>query len=229
MGHHKWLDHFCEPFGFTYTALKRRVETLEAEAESQALAQEDQTWRERLEKSLVWGALPTEREITLPLPDSGVSQVPWPNCFAGTCLFSVSETGPRAKCCGPVFNIDNREIHFEGEELTVSIDQTLLMAFIMAARGLRCGALVECGVYKSQADGGRCLPDVADTVAPIEITRTLWRLSNCRLAVDEYGFDGPVLAYADARRAPEHISFAFNPAFANFYFPNLLIFKQMFQ
>ena len=46
---------------------------------------------------------------------------------------------------------------------------------------------------------------------------TLWRLRNCRLNFGDYNFDGPILAYADAHRAPDHFGFTFNPAFANFY------------
>lgn len=226
MSHHKWLDHFCSPFGYSYTALKRHVEELEAEALAQAMTDENRIWDERLASSLIWGTQPGAREITLPVPDQGANLISWPRCLTGSRLFSLREAGPRTTLCGPVFHMEGLEIVFEGEELTLMTDQTLLMAFIMAARGQRCGALVACGVYKPQAAGGRCLPDLADSIAPAEIARTLWRLTNCRLTIDDYGFDGPILAYADARWAPEHITFAFNPAFANFYYPILRFFNR---
>lgn len=184
-------------------------------------------WDDRFASSLVWGTRPAAGDQTLQFPEVGANHVPWPDCFVPSRLFSLWESGPREMRAGPVFHAEDMDILFEGEELAIMTDQTLLMAFIVASRGLRCGAVVECALRASQ-DGGRHLPDLADSVAGFEIARTLWRLVNCRLVVDDYGFDGPILRYADASRAPEHMTFAFNPNFANFYYPILRIFGQSF-
>ena len=62
-----------------------------------------------------------------------------------------------------------------------------------------------------------------------EVERVLWRLSNCHLTFADYDFDGPILAYADASKAPYHFGYAFNPAFANFFYPFLRILGKAFK
>lgn len=221
--HHQWLDHLCGPYGYTYTALREHVAKLEEAALAQAMAAEDRIWNERFASSLSWGTRPHAGDQTLLFPEADANHVPWPNCFVPSRLFSLRESGPREMRSGPVFHMEGVEIIYEGEELAIMTDQTLLMALIVASRGVRCGAVVECALHEPQG-GGRHLPDLVDSVAGFEIARTLWRLVHCRLVLNDYGFDGPILSYADASRAPDHMAFAFNPDFANFYYPILRIF-----
>lgn len=225
----QWLDLLCGEHGFTYTSLKKRIEELEAQALAESLAAEDRMWKERLAKSRVWGVPPEIADQTLPLPVEDNTSVPWPHCFIESRLFSLTEFGPHRELSGPVFRMDGREMFFDGEELRVSSDQTLLIGFIMASRGARCGSIVQCSLADFEDTMGCRLTDLGIPMAHAEIERTLWRLSNCRLNFGDYNFDGPILAYADARRAPDHFGFAFNPAFANFYYPVLRILGQIFK
>lgn len=217
----QWLDLLCGEYGFVYTSLKTHIEALEA---AELLATEDAMWKERLAKSRVWGKLAAPIEITLPIPVEDEFHVPWPNCFMESRLFSLTEKVPRRTLTGPVYRMDGKTMLFEGEELRICHDQTLLMAFIMASGKRPCGTLIECSLKAFEAILGSSMAGAG--MALHEIERTLWRLSNCRLIFEEYGFDGPLLAYADAGSAPTYFKFAFNPVFAHFYYPILKLFSR---
>ena len=225
----QWLDLLCGEHGFTYTSLKKRIEELEAQALAEALAAEDRMWEERLARSRVWGVPPELADQTLPLPVEDNTHVPWPHSFIESRLFTLTESGPRRTLSGPVFRMDGHEMLFDGEELRISPDQTLLLGFIMASRGIRCGAIVQSSLADFEGVMGCSLPDLGIPMSHAEVERTLWRLSNCRLNFGDYDFDGPILAYADSRRAPNHFGFAFNPAFANFYYPFFRILGRIFK
>lgn len=215
----QWLDVLCAEHGFTYTSLKKRVEEIEAQALAESLAAEDRIWDSRLTASRVWGDVPkdSDQSIALPVKDDG--NVPWPAGFIESRLFTLAEAGVRSSLSGPVFRMDGHEMLYDGEELRLVSDQTLLMAFILLSRGVKCGDVVVCSLPDLERAFGGALPTLGLPIAEKEIERTLWRLSNCRLTFDEYGFDGAILAYADARHAPERFGFAFAPAFINFFYP----------
>ena len=225
----QWLDELCSSYGFAYTALKRRVEEIEAEAEAESLRVEDRLWHERLAASRVWGAIPDPATQSLPLPIDDDACVPWPAQFIECRLFLLTESGPRKTHTGPVFRLDGRDMNYDGEELRISPDQTLLMGFISMSRGLRCGEVVACSLAELERRMGGSLLEFGLPVSYVEIERTLWRLANCRLAFPDVGFGGQILAYADARHAPQSFSFAFNPKFANFYYPFLAFVDGLFE
>lgn len=225
----QWLDLLCGEYGFTYTSLKKHIEELEAVAAAKSLAEmlaaEDVMWDERLAKSRVWGKLVAPPEVTLPIPVEDEFHVPWPSCFVESRLFSLSEKVPRRTLTGPVYRMDGKAMLFDGEELRICHDQTLLMVLLMVSGKRLCGTLIECSLQAFETTLGSSLAEAGMALHDIE--RTLWRLSNCRLIFEEYGFDGPLLAHADAGSAPTHFKFAFNPTFAHFYYPILKLFSRM--
>ncbi len=218
----QWLDLLCGEYGFVYTSLKTHIEALEV---AELLTAEDAMWKERLAKSRVWGTLVSPPEVTLPIPVEDEFHVPWPSCFVESRLFSLSEKVPRRTLTGPVYRMDGKTMLFEGEELRICHDQTLLMVLLMVSGKKPCGALIECSLQAFETTLGSSLAEAGMALHDIE--RTLWRLSNCRLIFEEYGFDGPLLVYADAGSVPAHFKFAFNPAFAHFYYPILKLFSRM--
>lgn len=225
----QWLDLLCGEYGFVYTSLKTHIEALEAEAAAKSLAEllaaEDAMWNERFVQSRVWGKLVAPLEVTLPIPVEDEFHVPWPSCFVESRLFSLNEKVPRRTLTGPVYRMDGKTMLFEGEELRICHDQTLLMVFLMVSGKRPCGTLIECSLQAFEATLGSSLAEAGMALHDIE--RTLWRLSNCRLIFEEYGFDGPLLVYADAGSVSTHFKFAFNPAFAHFYYPILKLFSRM--
>lgn len=229
----QWLDLLCSKYGFTYPSLKKHIEELEAAVLAKSLAElfavENAMWEKRLANSRVWGIAPALADQTWPLPVEDSTHVPWPTSFIECRLFSLAEAPPCRTLSGPIFRMDDQEMLFDGEELRLCHDQSLLMGFILISRETQCGAIVECSLQDLEGIMGCPMPDLGMPISYMEIERTLWRLSNCRLTFPEYGFDGPILAYADARRAPDHFRFAFNPAFANFYYPILKIFGAIFK
>lgn len=225
----QWLDELCSPYGFAYTSLKRRVEEIEAEAAAEAMCVEDRLWDKRLARSRVWGTTPDPTTQSLPLPVDDDVHVPWPTGFFECRLFSLTESGPRETLSGPVFRLDDKDMRYDGEELRISPDQTLLMGFITMSRGVHCGEVVVCSLADFESRMGGSLMEFGIPVSHGEIERTLWRLVNCRLVYPDVGFDGPILAYADTRRAPQSFSFAFNPKFANFYYPFLGFLDGLFE
>lgn len=223
----QWLDQLCGEFGFTYTSLKKRIEELEALLLAESLAADDQKWEERLARSRVWGSIPERVDQSLPLPVEDGFHAPWPHAFVESRLFSLTEFGPRRALSGPIFRTDGREMFYGGEELRISSDQILLMGLIMASRDVPCGAIVECSLINLERVMGFPLSEEENSMSHEEVERVLWRLSNCHLTFADYDFDGPILAYADARKNPEHFRYAFNPTFANFFYPFLRILGQV--
>jgi len=226
--HMQWLDVLSAELGFTFNSLTERIKELEAQALAEAVDAEDERWMQRLEQSRVWGALPPTELHTLALPVEGDENVPWPHSLAACALFSLAESGARPAMSGPVYRLDGEVMAYEGDELRIDPDQTLLMAFIMASRGVRCGERVESSLASLEARMGCRLAELGMPIEVRELERTLWRLSNCRLEYNARRFDGPILAYVDATRAPDHFEYAFNPAFANFYYPFLAAFGAIF-
>ncbi|MEO3714091.1 hypothetical protein [Roseateles flavus] len=224
----QWLDELCSELGFTYNSLRDRIKELEAQALAESLAAEDTMWVQRLALPRVWGSLPPATRQKFPLPLEGDRDVPWPNSLVTCSLFTVTEIGPRQAKSGPVFSLDDESMAYQGDELRVSCDQTLLMAFIMASRGMRCGALVSCSLESLEARMGCRLTELGMPIEVREIERTLWRLCHCRLEFAARRFDGPILAYVNATKAPAQFEYAFNPDFANFYFPILAILGSLF-
>jgi hypothetical protein len=227
LSHSQWLDALSAEHGYaTFSSLKRRVEELEQQAHDAALAVEDEQWAKRFEEPMVWGRIADGRgELgeTLPLPVSAGS-VPWVNCFSGSSLFTCAD-GPRRQLDGPLYTFGSPEMHFQGEELRVADDQTIFMALISATGQLPCGRLVEFSTEDLDKAIGLPLPEFGIPVEYDAIARTLWRLVHCELTVSEFKFKGPLLSYADARRAPGHFAIRFNPDFANFYYPVLALFS----
>ncbi|WP_447982599.1 hypothetical protein [Achromobacter kerstersii] len=219
----QWLDQLCGEFGFTYTSLKKRIEELEALLLAESLAADDQKWEERLARSRVWGSIPERVDQSLPLPVEDGFHAPWPHAFVESRLFSLTEFGPRRALSGPIFRTDGREMFYGGEELRISSDQILLMGLIMASRDVPCGAIVECSLSNLEQVMGSPLSDQGNPMSPTDVERTLWRLSNCHLRFSDYDFDGPILAYSDASKAPDNFLYVFNPAFANFFYPFLRV------
>lgn len=214
----QWLDHLCGEHGFTYTSLKRRIEDLEV---AQVAAIEDDLWRTRLADCRVWGHLPAKEDHMPSLPVHDDGNVPWPGGFIESRLFSLASTGLRRMVSGPVYRMDGLPMSYEGEELRLCHDQTLLMAFVLVSRDAPCGALVRGSLQSLERVMGGPLTELGIPVSHVDIERSLWRLTNGLVTFHEYSFDGPLLAYADARRAPDYFEFAFNPDFAYFYYPLL--------
>jgi len=94
-------------------------------------------------------------------------------------------------------------MRYDGQTLRISPDQTLLMGFITMSRRIRCGEVVACLLSELESRMGGSLLEFGIPVSHVEIERTLWRLVNCRLTFPDVGFDGSILAYADARHAPD--------------------------
>lgn len=227
LSYNQWLDVLSSQHGFaTFSSLKRRVEELEQQARDQASAAEEAQWAKRFAKPMVWGTVPDEQAglgETFPLPVSDGSVV-WPNCFAGSRLFTCAD-GPRRQLDEPLHTLDGPEMHFQGEELRVADDQVILMTLISAAGKHPCGRLVEFSTGDLDQVAGVPLPEWGMPVQYDAIARTLWRLVHCELTVSEFKFKGPLLMYADARRAPLHFAVRFNPDFANFFYPILTLFR----
>jgi len=224
--HNQWLDVLSAQYGYaTYNSLKRRVEEIEQQARDQDVAAEEEQWAKRFEEPLVWGSVTghgrNALDETFPLPVADGS-VPWPNCFCGSSLFTCAN-GPRRQFDGPVYTVDGPEMHFQGEELRVGDDETILMALISVAGKLPCGRLVEFSTDDLDKAVGLPLPDWGMPVQYNAIARTLWRLTHSELTVSEFKFRGPILSYADARQQPGHFAIRFNPNFANFFHPVLML------
>jgi hypothetical protein len=147
----------------------------------------------------------------------------WPICFAGSNLFTCGE-GPRRQFDGPLFTMDEPDMLFQGEELRVADDHTVLQALISTVGIYPCGRLVEFSTEDLEKAVGLPLPEWGIPVQYESIARSLWRLVHCELTVNHYKFSGPILSYADARQAPKSFAVRFNPNFANFFYPILKFF-----
>lgn len=227
LSYNQWLNALSAQYGYaTFSSLKRRVEELEQEARDAALAEEDALWARRFEKPMVWGTLSDEGGglgQTFPLPVEDDSVV-WPDCFAGSSLFSCGE-GPRRQLDGALRVLDATEMYFSGEELRVGEDQAIFMVLISSVGRQPCGQLVEFSTADLDQVAGLPLPEWGIPVQYEAIARTLWRLVHCELTVNKFRFKGPLLSYADARRAPQRFAVRFNPDFANFFYAALALFS----
>jgi hypothetical protein len=114
---------------------------------------------------------------------------------------------------------------FQGEELRVGDDETILMALISVAGKHPCGRLVEFSVEDLDKAAGTPLPEWGMPVQYDAIARTLWRLAHCQLTVSQFKFKGPILSFADARQTPARFAIRFHPSFVNFYYPALALFS----
>lgn len=219
----QWLNVLSATHGYaTFGSLKRRVEELEQQARDDAMAGESAKWVTRFAEGMVWGNLERGQVgllETLPLPVDGDS-VPWPDCFNGSNLFSRSE-GPRRELDGMLDTFDASETHYRGEELRAADDRTIFMVLMAAVGGQPCGRLVELSTEDLDRAAGLPLPKWGIPVQYDSIAKTLWRLVHCELKIAEFKFKGPLLAYADARQAPDRFAVRFNPDFANLYYPIL--------
>lgn len=222
--YNQWLDALSASHGYrTFSSLGQRVKELEAEAQAQQLALQENQWEERFQKGLIWGCLASETpntiNETIPLPSSP-GKVAWPNCFAGSSLFNCAD-GPRRHLDGPVFSMDGLKMHFRGEELRVADDEQILMALICLAAKHPCGRLLEFSCADLDKATGLPLSRWGMPVHYESISKSLWRLTHGELTVDDFKFKGPILLYADAREHPRKFAIRFNPAFAHFYYPVL--------
>lgn len=222
--YNQWLDTLSAPHGYTYKSLKRQVAKLEQQARDQAFADEEGLWAKRFEQPMVWGSIAGNGGIgineSLPLPVTP-GHVVWPNCFAGSSLFTCAE-GPRDQLDRALFVMDDEpEMHFRGEELRVADDETVLQALISVAGRHPCGRLVKFSTDDLDKAVGLPLPQWGMPVQYDAIARSLWRLAHCELTTSYFKFKGPILAYADARERPGHFAIRFNPNFANFFYPIL--------
>ncbi len=201
------------------------MDEIEQELLDRNLAAEEGQWVKRFDESLLWDKVDSDdRNVfceTFPLPVYEGS-VPWPNCFCGSSLFTCAD-GPRRQFDGPVYSIDGPEMHFRGEELRVGEDETVLMALISVVGKFPCGRLVEFSKGDLDKAIGLPLPDWGIPVQYEAIAKVLWRLTHCELTVKEFKFTGPILFYADARQQPERFAIRFNPKFANFFYPILVL------
>ncbi|WP_146097278.1 hypothetical protein [Rhodoferax sp. TS-BS-61-7] len=200
----QWLDHFCHAYGFTFASAKQYLE--------------DKVWDEKFQGVRVWGSPPSQKNYKQAFPETDRTEVAWPNCLNGSALFSVSESSFRASRSGPVFNLDQAEISYEGEELRVEQDQTLLMGLITISRDKPCGITFEFTLKMLEQEIGYPIPPSRVKKTDKEIERSLWRLANCRLTMPAFGFDGPFLSYVDVSESPQHYKCAFNPSFLCLYY-----------
>jgi hypothetical protein len=229
LSYNQWLDVLSSQYGFaTYNSLKRRVGEIEQQVLDEAVAAEEAEWANRFKEPMVWGSVAGVSGIelgeTYPLPVVEGS-VPWPICFAGSSLFTCAD-GPRRHFHGPLFTMaGDPAMLFQGEELRVADDHTVLQALICSVGVYPCGRLVE--FTKEDLDNavGLPLPQWGIPLQYEAIARSLWRLAHCELSINQYGFSGPILSYADARQAPNIFAVRFNPAFANFFYPVLQLFS----
>lgn len=214
----QWLDHLSEEYGFTYTALKRKIESLDA----RLCGYEDEKWRTRLDGKRCWGRVPYRWEQTWPIPTVPAGEVAWVDAFAESALFTVNE-GPRRELAGTVFRLDQLSMQYYGEELRVDSDQPVLMALTGIASGTRCGQVIEAS-HAQLSEMYGCELDEMFAEGPLTVQQVLWRLSNSRLVFDKFSFDGPLLSFVAIRPCKTRYRIAFNPAFANFYYPVLRLF-----
>lgn len=237
----QWLDKLCAEYGFTYTGLRQHVSDNEAAANKAANAD---LWRQRLTRPWRWGTLcenpgQAPRE-SLELPPSPDGTLPWPHCLVGSDLFNHTE-GPRRMRCGPLFVLgtparkdpadvaalgaiqqlfllseEAAEMFYEGEALGHATDGMLLKALIMIAGREPCGRLcrVKLDRLNAMLDGPLFRKGIAEDGG---LERSLWRLTNCTLEVPAYGYDGPLLAYADATGFPDELVFRLPPDFIFLY------------
>lgn len=200
----QWLDHFCHAYGFTFASAKQYLE--------------DKIWDEKFQEVRVWGSPPSKKKYKHAFPETDRSEVAWPKCLNGCALFSVSESSFRVSQSGPVFSVDQAEISYEGEELRVEQDQTLLMGLITLSRSRPCGSTFEFTLGTLEEEVGYPIPAFRVKKSDKEIERSLWRLANCRLTMPAFGFDGPFLSYVDVSQSPQHYKCAFNPSFSYLYY-----------
>jgi hypothetical protein len=192
-------------YGFTFASAKQYLE--------------EKVWDEKFQGRRVWGSPPSKKNYKRAFTETDRSEVAWSNCLNGCALFSVSESSFRASRSGPVFNVDQAEISYEGEELRVEQDQILLMGLITLSRGKPCGITLEFTLKMLEQEIGHPIPAFRVKKNDKEIERSLWRLANCRLIMPAFGFDGPFLSYADVSQSPQHYRCAFNPSFSCLHHP----------
>lgn len=220
--HVQWLDRLCAEFGYTYTALKLHIEVLEQAARD---AEEDALWAPRFSVPFPWGALSEKTGMpprqTLPLPFVKAGGIPWPRCFAGSSLFNTAE-GPRRMLSQALPAIDGPVMLFKGEELRVTQDVDVLMGLLMVSSFEPCGSLVETSLTDLEAAWGRSSLEMGFGAERRHLEKSLWRLSSCTLTVQEYDFDGPLLAYVDASSLPDRLAFRLHPDVANFFYSPLV-------
>lgn|GEM_PF-4726168 len=218
----QWLDHLSKQYGFTYTALKRKIEELAAQG--QLCGFEDEKWRARLCGKRSWGCVPQRWERSWQIPSVPAGRIAWVDAFAESALFTVN-AGPRRELAGTVFRLDEMSMLYYGEELRADSDQPVLMALTGIASGARCGQVVEASDDQLSRIYGRGLNEMFSEGA-LTVQQALWRLSNSRLVFDKFGFDGPLLSFIAIRPCQTKYRIAFNPAFANFYYPALRMFRK---
>ena len=228
--HVEWLNSIAQEFGArTFELLKDRLEKQDREAEIHA---EKLIWEKRFSDGpLCWGTLgpvganAVTQSLGIPFLDQ--REVPWPHCFIDTRLFTVGE-GPRRQVVGKLNSLDEAtDAFFEGEELRIGSDQTVFMAIMSYSNRTACGQLLTFSVQDLEKAIGCKFNEMGIPVGDQEIGRSLWRLHHCNLRIDDFDFDGPLLVYADVRKAPSEYRVRINPDFYNFYSPLLALEKKL--
>lgn len=217
LGYVAWLNFYSKPYGVTtYKALK---EYLAAQERKQFEKEEEIIWNERLAQPKPWDRSHTVRSgypsVTMPIPSNNGINVPWPPLLNSSHLFTLGE-GFRRNCDEDIYSDDDILIHYLGEELFISPDQTVLMALILLSKDVPCGMAFEFSLRDFEESLGGKLEELGIPFHK-EIERTLWRLTYCRLTIESFNFRGPFLIYADTRKAPAYYQVKINPQFIHFY------------
>jgi len=217
----EWLNVLAQKYGVhTFEALNKK---LKEQLQKDASKAETLIWNARYsEDGLLWGTLgPGGQDNCLEsmaLPVTG-SNVPWPHCFSENALFSPAE-GPRSQIDGELKTLfGSTEVFYQGEQLSVGGDQTVLMAIMTFSGKHRCGRLLEFSVADLEASIGCKFSEMGMPLVIDEISRSLWRLTHCNLRVDDFEFSGPILVFSDTRKPSEKYRVRINPDFYNFFSP----------
>jgi hypothetical protein len=213
-----WLNLYSKPYGVTtYKALK---EHLAAQERKQFAKEEEVIWYERLSQPRPWdrsnSVRPGSPSVTMAIPGNNGADVPWPSLLCGSHLFTFG-IELRRNFDEDICTTDDETFHYQGEELFMSPDQTVLMALILLSKGVACGNTIEFSLQDFENSLGCKLEELGMPFHYEEIERSLWRLTHCTLTVESKSFKGPFLIYADTRKSPDSYQVKINPELIKLY------------